>query len=77
VAEDGYDDFGRKKNQKAADKKAKAAAALARLTGSTEGYSTPYTMHHTPCPIHYTNRLYRGVQYTIHYAPYTMPHTLY
>jgi hypothetical protein len=29
-------------------------------------------MHHTPCPIHYTNRLYRGVQYTIHYAPYTI-----
>jgi hypothetical protein len=37
VAEDGFDDFGRKKSNKAADKAAKEAAALARLNATYGG----------------------------------------
>lgn len=37
VTEDGFDDFGRKKAAKSADKAAKEAAALARLQASYGG----------------------------------------
>jgi len=39
VDADGFDDFGRKKANKSADKKAKEAAALARLNASYGGGS--------------------------------------
>ena len=39
VDADGYDEFGRKAKTKAADRKAREAAALARLAGSTLGAS--------------------------------------
>ena len=37
VTADGFDDFGRKKSNKSADKAAKEAAALARLQASYGG----------------------------------------